>query len=84
MKTRIIKIGNSRGIRIPKAFLDQADLQDAVEISIEKDSLVIRRSKPTRSGWDRAFSEMAVNKEDVLLDADEFADHSFDETEWEW
>lgn len=84
MKTRIIKIGNSRGIRIPKAFLDQADLQDAVEISIEKDSLVIRRSKPTRSGWDRAFSEMAMNEDDLFPDDGEIADHSFDEMEWEW
>jgi antitoxin MazE len=84
MRARIIKIGNSRGIRIPKAFLDQADLTDEVEIDIEKDSLVIHPLRKNRSGWDKAFSKMAIRHDDELLDKTEMMDHSFDEEEWEW
>ena len=41
MKTTIIKIGNSRGIRIPKKFLEETNLHDEANMIIKKGTLVI-------------------------------------------
>jgi antitoxin MazE len=56
MKTRLVRIGNSRGIRIPKTILEQAGLQEEVEILVEHNSLVIRSVKKPRDGWNEALS----------------------------
>jgi antitoxin MazE len=83
MKTRIVKIGNSKGIRIPKPLLDQAGLEGEVEIQARQDSLVIRRGRKPREGWSKAFREMACAGDDKLMD-DVPNLSSFDEAEWEW
>jgi antitoxin MazE len=67
MKTRIVRIGNSYGIRIPKKILDQTGLKGEVEIIAGLGSLTIRGKKP-REGWARAFEEMARRGDDVPLD----------------
>ncbi len=59
IKTRIIKIGNSKGVRIPKPFLLQANLQDDVEILIEEDRIIIRPFRKKRNGWEAQFETMA-------------------------
>jgi antitoxin MazE len=69
MKTRIVPIGNSRGIRIPKSLLVQTGLSGEVEISAEDDALVIRPVKGPRAGWATAFQQMAERGDDALLDA---------------
>lgn len=84
MKTRIIRIGNSHGIRIPKPLLDQTGLQGEVEIQIDNSSLVIRPVKKPRQGWAAAFQEMARRGDDALLDADALPMSAWDEDEWEW
>jgi antitoxin MazE len=84
MKTRIVRIGNSHGIRIPKLLLEQTGLQGEVEILVEKNSLVIRPLKQPRQGWAEAFQEMARLGDDKLLDADMPSLSSWDEEEWEW
>jgi antitoxin MazE len=84
MKTRIIRIGNSRGIRIPKPLLDELGLLDEVEIHVEGDSLVIHPSKKARAGWAEAFQEMARRGEDKLLDSDVPSLTDWDEEEWVW
>lgn len=81
MKTTIIRIGNSRGIRIPKALLEQTGLNGEVELKATKDSIVIRsRSKP-RAGWAKSFKEMAANGDDKLLDPP--TSTKWDHEEWE-
>jgi len=84
MKTRIVRIGNSQGIRIPKAILEQTGLKGDVEISPEADSLVIRPVKKPRAGWAARFQEMARLGDDTLLDDIVPGMSSFDEDEWEW
>src|SRR5665647_1963260 len=84
MRTRIVKIGNSQGIRIPKALLAQTDLHGEVEISVRHGSLVISAAAPARSGWDDAFRQMAVCGDDRLLDGDVPSPESFDTRDWEW
>jgi antitoxin MazE len=84
MKTRIVSIGNSQGIRIPKPLLEQTGLSDEVEISVENDALVIRPSRKPRAGWAEAFRAMAQRGDDALLDEEASNLSSWDEKEWEW
>jgi antitoxin MazE len=83
MKTRIVKIGNSKGIRIPKPLLDQVGLEGEVEIQARQGSLVIRRGRKRREGWSKAFREMARVGDDQRMD-DVPSLSSFDEADWEW
>lgn len=82
MKTRLVRIGNSRGIRIPKTLIEQSGLTDDVEISLKGDALMIRPASHPRDGWAEAFKQMAHRGDDALLDAN--ATSYFDENEWEW
>ena len=84
MKTRIIPIGNSRGVRIPKPLLEQAGLCGEVDISAEGGSLVIRPAARPRAGWAAAFREMARRGDDAPLDGDAPGLSSWDEDGWEW
>jgi antitoxin MazE len=82
IRTRIVKIGNSQGVRIPKLLLEQSGIHAEVEIEVEGDHLTIRTASRLRSGWDEAFAAMAKQNDDVLLDEVEPTD--WDQTEWEW
>jgi antitoxin MazE len=84
MKTRIVGIGNSRGVRIPKPLLDQTGLQGEVEITAENGSLLIRPVRKPRDGWARAFQVMARRGDDALLDEVGPGLSSWDEDEWQW
>jgi len=84
MRTRIIRIGNSRGVRIPKALLEESGLSGEVDISVHGGSLVIAAASQPRQGWDDAFSRMALRSDDELLDGDVATSEGFDEGSWEW
>jgi antitoxin MazE len=84
MRTKLIRIGNSRGIRIPKPLLDHAQLRDQVDIEFEDGAIVIRCADRPRAGWDEAFARMAVAGDDALLDAGRVGRTKWDTTEWEW
>jgi antitoxin MazE len=83
MKTKIVRIGNSRGLRIPKPLLEQTGLKGDVEIRVEDQSLVISPLRDPRSDWGEAFEAMAVRGDDRLLDED-WVSTEWDELEWEW
>lgn len=83
VKTRIVRIGNSQGVRIPKILLDQTNLSEEVELEVEQGRIVIRASRPLREGWDKQFKLMADTGDDSLLDEDLKA-ATWDEDEWEW
>jgi antitoxin MazE len=82
VKTRIVRIGSSHGIRIPKPVLEQTGLRDEVELDVQDDRLVIRRARRPRQGWEQAFRRMHEQGEDVLLDPE--TPTRWDESEWEW
>jgi antitoxin MazE len=84
MKTHIVRIGNSQGVRIPKFLLEQTGLKGEVEITAQDDSVVIRPLKRPREDWDTAFQEMAQRGDDALLDDAAPTLSSWDEEEWEW
>ena len=84
MKTRIIKIGNSQGVRIPKVLLKQSGLSAEVEIEVQEAQIVIRSAKRPRQGWEEAFCAMARHQDDRLLDPDLTGQTHWDEDEWQW
>ena len=79
---RIIRIGNSRGIRVPKSLLDHAQLPEEVELQAEHGRLIVRAARRPRSGWASAAKAMRAAGADGLLDAP--TKTRFDDAEWEW
>jgi antitoxin MazE len=84
VKTRIVRIGNSQGIRIPKPIIEQLGFREEVELEIYPDQLVIRSAHAPRSGWDEQFKIMAEAGDDRLLDEEAVSLTEWDEVEWEW
>ena len=83
MRARVIKIGNSQGLRIPKPILEQTGIKDDVEIEVEKNQIIIRPVKNVRQGWDAAFKNMGKKGDDELIIDDSIL-NSWDEEEWQW
>jgi antitoxin MazE len=79
MKTRLVRIGNSRGVRIPKAMLEQVGLEDEIELRVEDGALVISPVTAPRAGWAEAVAKYGPSE---LLD--EPSPTRFDEEEWTW
>lgn len=85
MKTKIVKIGNSRGIRIPKSLIDESGLKSEVDLEVLDGQIIIKSISQSRESWDSLFKKMAKNKDDILLDSDTIAQQStWDKEEWEW
>jgi len=82
MKAKIVRIGNSKGIRLPKPLLEQVGLVDEVDLEVRNGELIISPSDPVRAGWREAAISLAERKEDALLDAP--MPTCFDAEEWEW
>ena len=84
MKTRIVRIGNSQGIRIPKLLLEAAGLQSEVDLTTKRGVLMIRPAHGPRAGWAEAFQEMALNGDEAILADIPVSLSEWDEEEWEW
>jgi len=82
MKARIVRIGNSQGLRIPKPILEQTGLRDEVEIVVRGNALVISPIRRPRAGWAEAFRAMATHGDDKLTD--ETQPRRWDEDKWQW
>lgn len=84
MHARIVKIGNSQGVRIPKALLAESGLSGEVDISVHDGTLVIAAAGRPRQSWDEAFRQMAMRGDDELLDGDVTTSGAFEAESWEW
>jgi antitoxin MazE len=84
MRTRIVKIGNSQGVRIPKLLLERSNLAEEVELEAADDQIIIRSTRQPRHGWERAFRAMAESGDDSLLDSGTPAQTRWDEDGWQW
>lgn len=83
MKTDLVRIGNSRGVRIPKPFIEQCGLGDTVDLRVENDSLVISPERRPRQGWEAAFRKAgAAANDELLLEMPKPSE--FDRKEWQW
>ncbi|NBC57147.1 MAG: AbrB/MazE/SpoVT family DNA-binding domain-containing protein [Bacteroidetes bacterium] len=79
METSIIKIGNSRGLRLSKPILEKYDIKDKVELILEKGQIVLRPIDSPRKNWENAFKKMSENGDDKLLMNDVFDDENLEE-----
>jgi antitoxin MazE len=85
MKTKVIRIGNSQGVRIPKALIEESGITDEIEMILRDNEIVLRSAETTRKDWEVAFEKMAEQGDDGLLDQEELEKPSnWDETEWTW
>lgn len=84
MKVAIVRIGNSRGIRLPKTVLEQCDLGDEADLEVKNGQVVIRSARRPRSGWEASFTAMHEAGDDALLDADTHSATAWDERDWRW
>lgn len=86
VRQRIVRIGNSRGVRLPAQVLALAQISegDEVELSVEPGQIVMRSARRVRDGWGERFAEMARNGDDRLVDGDQLTASSWDDEEWEW
>ena len=79
MKTAIIQIGNSKGLRLSKTILKQYNITDEVELIFEKGQIVVKPINVPRANWETAFAEMRQNNDDELLISDIFEEENLEE-----
>ena len=85
MITKLVKIGNSRGIRIPKSIIEQSGIKNEVELEVKGDRIIIRSLSGVRENWNLAFQKMAKSNDDLLLDENTLTNQSsWDNKEWTW
>jgi len=84
ISAQIVRIGNSRGVRIPRAVLAQCLLGDRVELEPGDGRLVIRAARRPRAGWEEACRRMAARGDDRLLDREKSSLTRWDAKEWKW
>jgi len=85
MITKVIKIGNSRGIRIPKSIIDQSGIKNEVELEVKNCCIIIKSLFEVRQNWNLAFQKMGKSNNDQLLDQDSLHNQtSWDDKEWTW
>ncbi|MGB5673115.1 MAG: AbrB/MazE/SpoVT family DNA-binding domain-containing protein [Gemmatimonadota bacterium] len=82
MKTRLVQIGNSRGVRIPKPLLQEAGLEDEVQLTLGPDGILISPLVAPRAGWAESARVVSERGEDGLLDP--VAPTRFDRSSWQW
>ena len=81
MRARIVRIGNSQGIRLPKLLLEQAGLRDEVELTAAAGQIVIAALRVARAGWAEAAARLHAANEDHVGTG---IATTFDTAEWEW
>lgn len=79
MEIPVINIGNSKGIRLPKALLEEYKINDTIELILEKGRIILKPKSCPREGWEKSFKEMHANGDDTLFIDDIFEDENFEE-----
>ena len=79
MEISIIKIGNSKGIRLSKTILERYNIKDTVDLIMDKEQIILKPIAKPRDGWEKAFKKMAKSGDDNLLIDDIFDDENLEE-----
>ena len=79
MEVSVVKIGNSRGIRLSKTLLEKYNIRDTVDLILEKGHIILKPVSQPRKGWDKAFKAMNANGDDKLLVEDVFEEENPEE-----
>ena len=79
MQISIVQIGNSKGIRLSKTVIEKYNIQDTLELILEKDFIILKPKTASRKGWEKAFKKMHENGDDKSLITEVFKDENFEE-----
>jgi len=79
MEISIIKIGNSKGLRLSKTLLEKYNIKDKVELILEKGYIILKPISKPRKGWENQFKKMSAEGDDQLLFDDVFDDENLEE-----
>jgi antitoxin MazE len=79
MQVSVIPIGNSKGIRLSKTILEKYNINDSVELLLEKEYIIIKPVIEPRKNWEKAFEKMHESGDDQALITDVFEDETFEE-----
>lgn len=83
-RMKLVKMGSSRGVRLPRLFLEQAELDEEVEMEIGEGQVIIRLVPRPRRNWEKEFDGMTARRDDRLLDPKAFSLTAWDEEKWVW
>ncbi len=84
MTIKLIKIGSSRGVRLPKKLIEKFNFGDELEMEIKKDGLLLKKSANPRLGWYQNIQQELKNEdftEDLIPGSFK---NEFDESDWQW
>jgi antitoxin MazE len=79
MEVSVVKIGNSRGIRLSKTIIERYNIRDTVDLILEKGQIIIKPLSRPRKGWDKAFEQMHASGDDKLIIPDVFEEENLEE-----
>ena len=84
MQVELIRIGNSRGVRIPKSIIDQCGFGAKIDLKVEEGRVILARDRKPREGWEEALviARKGIANDELLLDG--IPEHEFDGDEWTW
>ncbi|MDM8000707.1 MAG: AbrB/MazE/SpoVT family DNA-binding domain-containing protein [Dehalococcoidia bacterium] len=83
-RAHLVKMGKSRGIRLPQSFLEGLELDEEVEVEVRDGQLIVRPVPRPRRGWEKQFDGMTARGDDRLLDSRVFSLTAWDEEKWVW
>jgi antitoxin MazE len=83
MKVKLVSIGNSKGIRIPRSIIKACGFEEEVELGVGDGMVVLAPVGKPRQGWDEAFAAMAAAGDDAPV-IPESLQRNRDENEWRW
>lgn len=78
MQSTLIKIGNSKGVRIPASLLKEYEFESEVILELQETGILVKPVHKPRAGWNEAFKKMHAFQDDVLLMDDVFKDEKFE------
>ena len=79
MEISVIKIGNSKGLRLSKTLIEKYNIKDKVELILEKGYIILKPITKPRKGWENQFKKMNAEGDDQLLFDDVFDDENLEE-----
>ena len=84
MQVELIRIGNSRGVRIPKTVIDRCGFGDSVDLRVEEGRVILARDRKPREGWKEAAraAKESIAGDELLLEG--IPEYEFDRNEWTW
>ena len=83
MKIKLINIGNSKGLRLPKTIIQQYKIGEDLQIELQEDGILLKPLTKPRAGWSEQF-EKAVKPIEKQEKNWMEARNRFDKEEWTW